>query len=48
MEGIFSIKDGQMYFSLYLDPLKYSLYLEPKGITKDKSQRFYGKQQINW
>lgn len=48
VEGIFSIKDGQMYFSLYLDPLKYSLYLEPKGITKDKSQRFYGNQQINW
>lgn len=46
--GSFSIKNGQMRFSLSLDPLKYSLYLEPKGITKDKSQTFYDEQQINW
>lgn len=46
--GSFFIKNGQMRFSLQLDPLKYSLYLEPKGITKDSSQTFYGEQQINW
>lgn len=46
--GHFLIKNGQMNFELSLDPLKYSLYLEPKGITKDKSQTFKGSQKINW
>lgn len=46
--GGFNIKNNSMRFYLYLNLLKSSLYIEPKGITINEDVGFSAAQEINW